>query len=213
MTTTVKERPILFSGPMVRAILEGRKTQTRRVLRHQLGPLVESLALCGPAFGKAEGAFLEYVRSGKSTGFFHSCPYGKQGDRLWVRETWCPALNRSREALYRADGGTVFKSDANDQAKLNKDGRPASPWRPSIHMPRWASRLTLEVVEIRAERLQEITAKDVYAEGVGEFVQSNLDVAREMFAQLWNSINAERGFGWEKNPWVWVVEFKTVPRG
>lgn len=187
------ERPILFSGPMVRAVLSGAKSQTRRVVKPQ--------ATSGPhdleqTIGTPD-SLAAFVR--------HRCPYGVPGDRLWVRETWGPG------PFYRADDETISPSDG---------------WRPSIHMPRWASRLTLEVVNVRVERLQDISDEDARAEGCPCYVcGAPLDGRSENdchcfhkqadaydFRNLWDSINAERA-PWASNPWCWVVSFKRVGNG
>lgn len=184
----VKERPILFSGPMVRAILEGRKTQTRRVKKPQPIDL----------------GVIHIVGQIK-------CPYGQPGDRLWVRETFCP--DWCDEVIYRAD-------DPTGRAARDAGYSHEPKWKPSIFMPRWASRIDLEVVGIRAERLQEISEDDALAEGCepgGGACSGPMDpveydgyTASDEFAALWDSINAKRGHSWESNPWVWVVEFKRV---
>lgn len=174
----MKERPILFSGGMVRAILDGRKTQTRRVIKPQpskpVGPNHDGLwsDTCDPV-----------------TRYF-GCPYGQPGDRLYVRETW--RINLSGNIWYRADGKSVA------------DGL----WKPSIHMPRILSRITLEIESVRVERVQEITPDDCRAEGIGD--EFNDIGARYCFGQLWNEINEPRGFGWEVNPWVWAITFRRV---
>jgi len=185
----VTERPILFSSPMVKAILEGRKTQTRRALRDQQ-PVDFGSAKYGAHLvrrdvhdhGKLVGHRMAPVR----------CPYGQPGDRLWVRETF---NDDRKETIYRADGdmpGEWFDA--------------GSKWRPAIHMPRNRSRLTLEVTGVRVERVQSISDADVLAEGCEERLGRHVPA----YIQLWDSLNAKRGYGWEKNPWVWVVEFKRV---
>lgn len=212
-TVAVREHPILFSGEMVRAILEGRKTQTRRVLRRQ------------PA-----GA---WAAPGKT-----ACPFGQPGDRLWVRETFGiggarfidPCLN------YRADVGHLGQRPIHrvgpDRWRV-WDGMevPAAEllavrdgWRPSIHMPRWASRLTLELTEIRVERVQEINPWDVreeigWSDPTGE-AASHLgeeELGRrllvERFRPLWDALNAKRGYSWESNPWVWCLSFRVGEGG
>lgn len=190
----MKERPILFSATMVRAILEGRKTQTRRVMKTQyvnvakLDPYTEEMLL-------------------------RHCPYGQIGDRLWVRETW---TNLSYEpspdkacVLYRADG-------EEKPYELN--------WRPSIFMPRWASRITLEIIDARVHRLQEISEEDAACEGVEKtsamiwrnyFEDCAQYSAKSSFASLWQSINGKNKPGgewdaWDANPWVWALTFKRV---
>jgi len=192
----MKERPILFSGEMVRALLDGRKTQTRRVIKPQ-----------------PRDVHAELARHAKPKEL--GCPHGQPGDLLWVRETWKP-LHSENDILYRASHGEITRHLDQDKWfeidwRKRKDG-----WRPSIHMPRWASRITLRVKDVRVERVQEISPEDAMAEGIrhiarwgprGELIQAMLD-APETFASLWNSINAKRGFGWDANPWVWVVEFE-----
>jgi hypothetical protein len=144
-------------------------------------------------------------------------PY-KKGDRLWVREAWCPAADPVTSQLmwndngntykvhYRADGQEVFCDDGDGFTEFNKDGTEKSPWKPSIHMPRWASRITLEITGVRVERLQEITEEDAEREGVS-FDERNQITARENFENLWNQING-KSYPWSSNPWAWVVEFR-----
>ena len=233
----MKEHPIIFSGQMVRAILDGRKTQTRRVVKPQPEP-ASCHPKCEPRVSYLGGgdwsinwATPKPDGEGHPNRFRHPfdgdwrdrdanspfrCPYGATGDRLWVREThamiWpdeCePEDIRDCNIEYRADGDPMRLAG---EWPSEFRGDPDVPrWRPSIHMPRWASRITLEVVDVRVERLQEITEADAVAEGVyGEL--GPLDItARPLFGSLWNNINAKRGYSWESNPWVWCVEFKTV---
>jgi hypothetical protein len=197
------ERPILFSAPMVRAILEGRKSQTRRVAHESYRNIFEASSL-------ANG----YVALNVFAGEIHS-PYGNPGDRLWVRETfyidrgYCiiRPLPRERPAgiddciYYRADGECCEQIPECCCGELGP-----TPWRPSIHMPRWASRITLEVVGVRVERLREITEQDAISEGMLTLGPSS----RERFEKFWDSINAKRGLEWGANPWVWVIEFKKI---
>jgi hypothetical protein len=173
----MKERPILFSGPMVRAILDGRKTQTRRVVKLRNDSCGDPIMPNDPRM---------------------PCPFGGPGDRLWVKETHGPSAGGM---VYRADGGTACP-----------DG---GKWRPSIFMPRWASRITLEVTGVRVERLQDISQADAMAEGVtqgvyrgltGSIVATCEDQVVEGYRELWQSINGPGS--WDANPWVWVVEFK-----
>lgn len=192
----MKERPILFNGPMVRALLDGSKTQTRRIakLPHQ-NPLGvwESFDWGGPNGGRtAQG---ETVPAQKAiahtrTGEIICCPYGQPGDRVWVRETW-----------QRAGGNTGYWHRATDD-KADDGNSPVSSWRPSIHMPRAASRITLEIVSVRVERLQDISHSDAMAEGMA------WDDAVFDYRTLWESINGPGS--WDANPWVWVVEFKNL---
>ena len=226
MTATTRERPILFSGPMVRATLDGRKTVTRRVIgwkpfdvwidgegwrKHDL----DGCDQIGPISGSTRWGI---GRDGKMRGDARG-PAGEVGDHLWVRETWAirghdgsedgtVSINRAIVA-YQANGDEAWRwiCDRDPEDDCEQFERPTDRWVPSIHMPRWASRLTLEVVSVRAERLHEITDDDALAEGVAD---------REAFAALWDSINGERpGCAWSDDPWVWRIEFRRVevPRG
>lgn len=204
------ERPILFSGPMVRAILDGRKTQTRRVFK-----LPRSMAWHDELGGERDG----WVTDGNGWWSVDElrCPYGIVGDRLWVREAWCQRSENGRPVYnaqgnldctcvhFQADGEDVVCLDEYGFREFNKDGSEKSPWRPSIHMPRWASRITLDIVGIRIERLDEISEADALSEGVG--VDGQLS-AVERFANLWVKINGAGSF--DANPLVWVIEFRMV---
>lgn len=220
----MSEHPILFSGPMVRAISEGRKTQTRRVMRPQ--PLSETDSLRPPVFGsgiwwaassRQVNGGVEYTPLGSDQQHKWRCPYGNPGDLLWVRETWAKRYKDAERypedgIMYRADGGCIVQPQ----------------WKPSIHMPRWASRLTLRITDVRVQRLQEITEGDCEAEGVdlqdwgglayqgstwtderNETFDKNKAAfgMRGSFAALWDSINAERA-PWPSNPWVWALTFE-----
>lgn len=201
-TTAVKERPILFSGPMVRAILEGRKTQTRR------------------AIATDWWRCLDPEDDDDRASAIPQCPYGQPGERLWVREAWdCWAClydrrERTHRALiaYRANGERWIDLDAETAELLQENIRHDSDrkWRPSIHMPRWASRLTLEITRVRVERVQDISEYDAQTEGVtaGDAVWSGS--ARSAFRELWDSINANRGLAWATNPWVWAIDFRRI---
>jgi|SRR6185369_7719408 len=249
----MKERPILFSGPMVRALLDGRKTQTRRIMKPQpvsveidaktfenptSGAMCIGYEACPPGwrpmpwfkFDEATNGRLEYLRpavggvgmtparvraasrrhgdsqkwaEGEVVGL---CPHGQPGDRLWVRETWRPVHSGdpTRGAQYRAD----------------LHGADQTRWKPGIHMFRWASRITLELTGVRVERLQDISEADAKAEGVERFGQgwkhyfypdepeSAWEFASNSYASLFDKINGAGS--WDKNPWVWVLEFKRV---
>jgi hypothetical protein len=192
----MSERPILFSGPMVRAILAGTKTQTRRVVK-----LLEGF--------EPSGSTMHWPHAQKRAGVTVplKCPYGQPGDRLWVRETWAPVFKRvphSNGCLYRAD------DDGRQINPRSMDGK----WKPSIHMPRWASRITLEITGVRVERLQDISGQDVIAEGIEVDILGNapLTLAIDRYRRLWDSLNAEHA-PWASNPWVWVVEFVTAGDG
>ena len=219
--STKTEKPILFSGEMVRAILDGRKTQTRRVVKPQ--PWDEALHTaggCGWAWAKSGPGATQFdwntTPVALAAQITKYCPYGLPGTRLWVRETWqCDPVNH-RTLCYRATG---HGSDC----KI-----PTHLWRPSIHMPRWASRITLEVAAVRVERLQEITEEDAKAEGTDEdkfAVHYYCDEGdpddpndfgthrcnwRFGFKMLWESIYGPES--WDTNPWVWVIEFTRIER-
>jgi hypothetical protein len=195
----MKERPILFSAPMVRAILEGRKTMTRRVIKPH--PTLFN----GRAGGHDCGWPID------ERGRLVACPYGQPGDRLWVRETFQTLEDFAAKdaTYYRADGKKITALVDGDKYDLSHK------WRPSIFMPRALSRITLEITSVRVERVQDISEADAIAEGC---IASNDDLtdgyfdipARSFFEDLWDSINAKLGYGWDANPWVWVVEFKRV---
>ena len=213
----MKERPILFSAPMVRAIMSGTKTQTRRIVG--LGTLRRS-STRGYDWQFRGQAPVRSISQQKrhpqgcwqdmrEKAFLALCPYGGPGVRLWVRETWAPVstFDPSPEtgALYRAD--PIYDGMASFEWR----------WRPSIHMPRWASRITLEVTGVRVERVQEISEVDAYREGVvipshHAFTSNGnpelRNEARTEFQALWHEINGPGS--WERNDWVWVVEFKRV---
>lgn len=230
----MKERPILFSAPMVRAILDGRKTQTRRIMKAQPSPCDHKpwpgaydpkwvcdedgwhCATCG------NGVELARTKSGV-TGI--RCPYGDRGDRLWVRETWginhfeyCrPApIPKARPADVEDQHLVYFATE--DDCEIRNE----MPKCPAIHMPRWASRITLEVTEVRIERLNDISADDAEAEGLWRgrarrhLFWQNVSECRlfegrshkRAFAELWDSVNGEGA--WAADPWVWVVSFRHV---
>lgn len=209
----MKERPILFSGPMVRAILEGRKTQTRR-------PVKKPANYHGCLTGDCPHE--EQRECEMSLG--DASPFGRIGDRLWVRETYSIASGNGIYPVYRADAVEDDSGERNgfwigDNFYSYEGTRR---WFPSIHMPRKHCRLVLEVACVRSERLQDISADDARAEGV-ETINGPFDVRDKRmtiyghaFASLWDSIyggNLNHGGGpyaWAQNPWVWVVEFKRV---
>lgn len=216
----MNERPILFSALSVRAILAGTKTQTRRVAkmtdraRSELaGPCayVEDQGLAAAGSAKWHARLCNPDVRGLG-GYHATCPYGVPGDRLWVRETWAHVDDHADHGphciQYRADVRSVY--DAN---------RVHAPWRPSIHMPRWASRITLEVESVRVERLHAITEEDARAEGCESFLHSGYDdaadvdrskPARANFKRLWDEINGKRA-PWSASPWVWCLSFRRLP--
>jgi hypothetical protein len=176
------ERPILFSAPMVRAILSGTKTQTRRV--------VKGMALL---WLRPDGFTPEFTALPENG----LCPYGQPGDRLWVREAWRAWPDG---VAYRADISDADLADA-----------VHAPWRPSIHMHRAASRITLEITAVRVERLQDISEADAKAEGVTRpvpMLDDDPSTYVDAFGDLWASINGPGS--WDSNPWVWVIEFRRV---
>lgn len=202
-------KPIIFSGPLVCAILEGRKTQTRRVLKPQ--PEALDVRLSGVTDGRAcftlceaGGAnFTRYVETGYRPGQIR---YVREAFGMW------PAENSDR-----LEDAVIYRADDDDWECRMFD------WRPSIHMPRWASRLTLEVMDVRVQRLQEISEEDAKAEGVEraagidgrwrDYACEHVNLGwqpspKESFRTLWNDINAKRGFGWYANPWVVAVTFE-----
>lgn len=226
----MKDRPILFSAPMVRALLDGRKSQTRRFVKlprkHSWGTGYDGQIIFddGSAFG------------GELSVDELSCPYGQPGSRLWVKEThafiWegehAPESKRDCLIEYRAEtNGKCFAGDWPEEERDNED-RPK--WKPSIFMPRWASRILLEITAIRVERLQDISEADAIAEGAtftdfgkNRFGQQHngwrcdrvpvnagdaLGSARFAYGNLWESING--ACSWDANPWVWVIEFKRI---
>lgn len=259
----MRERPILMNGEMVRATLEGRKGQTRRVVTPQPAPFVQ----CSPDRHeqKHPEPYIDSYCSEKRTpenprgmsDFWcwwtrddrqgpdvGRCPYGHPGDRLWVRETWrtgksLDALNTTAMSKLCADAGythpwapLLYMADgrAANEDTLRDFGGEWGRTRQSIYMPRWASRLTLDVTGVRVERLQSISEEDAQAEGATPFLHNPegdcWDAApqdrkhRTAFNYLWGTINgfnegdAKRpGCSWDANPYVWVIEFKAVHRG
>lgn len=187
----MRERPLLFTSPMVRAILAGRKTQTRRICKPQPSASAHTTA----ADGTPMRAWWE---TGKE---INDCPYGFAGDRLWVRETWAN-IGEPKAPIY------AYRADTEDGERVRVD----APWKPSIHMPRAACRLVLKVTDVRVERLQSISEADAMAEGTQE--PSLLPITgarlteRSVFAALWESINGADS--WAANPWVWAITFKRV---
>lgn len=210
----MKERPILFNGEMVRAVLDGRKTQTRRVIttNKKWADEIHLVEQRDSSLWPYNG-WHDSIQGPDGCEHLIPCPYGVPGDRLWVRETW--RLSTSDDcACYdpcRCKSGVPIYKAHNDCGE--------ETWKPSIYMPRWASRILLEVVQVRVQRVQEITPADAIAEGIppvrlGEqFSEDAFDFASIevwKFRKLWDSINAKRGFGWDVNPWVWAITFKVI---
>jgi len=215
----VNEKPIPFSAEMVRAILDGRKTQTRRVIKPQ------------PQHGfLGNWSYFKSTRSLFATETWMSeadmrrwlprkhGPYGQSGDHLWVRETWAtiPLYDCMKPSQLVPKGTDLFWRADDSQTRYNKTS--PGKWRSPIFMPRWASRITLRVTGVRVERVQEITEDDAKAEGAamgydGDYSPHQGFNHRGGFMALWDSINAKRGLSWDANPWVWVVEFERAEGG
>ncbi|WP_395490861.1 morphogenetic protein [Cedecea davisae] len=202
----MKERGMIFNAEMVRAILDGLKTQTRRIMKPQ-PEKIEPEDECGePGYWIPFHAGRTMVRNGDMP---IACPYGYVGERIWVRETFSTVPDHDEPAgcsaiLYAADGNW-----------------PYGKWTPSIHMPRWASRITLEITGVRAERLNDISQEDAQAEGMeltgwrptysDPDSGGDYETPYDNFAALWESIYGEES--WQANPWVWVIEFRVVTPG
>lgn len=224
----MKERPILFSGEMVRALqrAENPKTQTRRIVVPQ--PEISEK-------GHLMGEWLRRPLDGLILPKLHDiaihCPYGVPGDRLWVREThlaygrWETRFSAKKgrdewhfvDMTLACDRAYQYAADAPDVPLAdNRSGVLPGWWRrPAIFMPRWASRITLEVTGVRVERLQEIDWEDAIAEGIRDprraaWRVDPVEGCVAKYRELWDSLNAERGHGWDTNPWVWVVEFRRI---
>ena len=234
MTSKLEYHPILFSSPMIRAILEGRKTQTRRIMRYQppgdgytLSRMMDSTASEDRRhILKLHWLKLDGLRVLESTNKYFDCPYGFAGDRLWVRETWCTGIAVDSIPC------VVYAADEEYRYIIAEDGGEGDPisteagakaythppvWKPSIFMPRWASRILLEVTSRRHERLQDITEEDAIAEGIIECDNHTFDgggpsmglSARMAFMRGWDSINGKRG-PWSSNPMIWKISFNVI---
>lgn len=240
----MKERGMIFNGEMVRALLDGRKTQTRRIVKGTDG----AVKFCKEWNINGEEVFVvlgekDHTGMNPVLGAI-SCPLGAVGDRIYVRETWailgnedgccidweeklCKADERSAARIYRAsceqkpgNYGLWSIPDDADWKPHTKDHQYEGAWRPSIHMPRWASRITLEITDVRVERLNSISQSDAIAEGAPPSHRSidavsqqfgYPDFSRSWFGQTWGHIYGDES--WQANPWVWVIEFKRVEGG
>lgn len=204
------EKPILFSTPMVRAILDGRKTMTRRVVKPQPDHFHRDIINKPKPFSKVDWERLIPQVGDKEI----KCPYGAPGDRLWVREAWYYESHMHELTAGEPDLSNGLYSHRYIYRASNPDypvnvGVGEHGWKPSIHMPKTAARIWLTVTEVRVERLSEITEEDSIAEGIRIGIGGMPYFScREAFAALWDSLNAKRGFGWEQNPWVWVISFE-----
>lgn len=186
----IKERPILFKGEMARAILSRQKTQTRRALK-----LLE-----GWQFARLEGSVAHVNKPGFHGEAHEKCPYGEPGDRLWVRETHARA--GCKENCDHLSCHTIYRADKPKSAGMYG----CVKWTPSIFMPRWASRITLEITDVRVERLNQISNQDAVAEGIGQPTDIRY-AAEDGFKPLWESINGPNSFD---DRWVWVINFELV---
>ncbi|ECG8609927.1 hypothetical protein FNH48_21145 [Salmonella enterica subsp. salamae] len=208
----MKERRMIFNGEMVRAILDGRKTQTRRIMKNQpAGDYPETPAL----IRNVGTGFQWHGLYGESSIF--NCPLGSIGERIWVRETFRVHSRATDVAtlVYRASVRNSW-TEQTHRVPVAVCNKPATPekWTPSIHMPRWASRLLLEITDVRVERLNAISEEDAQAEGVqlACYEITPPEAAyRVGFGEVWRGIYGEES--WAANPWVWVIEFKRVEGG
>lgn len=227
----MKEHPILFNRAMIVELHSGRKTQTRRIVNP--APIADDRFIGGYKIAMPKSRCTGMQTAGEvsveASYIDACCPYGSPGDRLWVREAWRVSakhdaiaprdlpFERGMTIMYDAGGSRAH--DGNAQYVNSPDYPPTRPtWagkgRPAIHMPRAASRTDLEVTGVRVERLQDISEADAEAEGV-DFLRHVPDAdetlsARDLYRILWDSINEARGFGWDTNPWVWVIEFPSA---
>jgi len=246
----LKERPIIFSGEMIPAIQDKRKTQTRRVWKP---PEKISKGFEWDFHEEVDGQ-LSLIATHKDSGHsaFHSvikCPYGIPGDRLWVREAWKVwGWHEGEPITVQFKDGKIFECLESDKLgyedweqemwmqsgdecekagmiidpetdcytwKGCKSGEIPTRWRSPIHMPRWASRITLEITDVKVARVRDISSKDAYAEGCRCkcLCSEPCPATTYSFKSLWDTINAKKGFGWDVNPWVWVITFKLLTGG
>ncbi|MCL0347981.1 morphogenetic protein [Klebsiella pneumoniae] len=215
----MKERGMIFNYEMVRAILDGRKTQTRRIMKVQ--PVLNGNFY--EVFGAAWSKGMKSIPAVPGHSLSTRCPFGAVGDRIWVRETFCPVDDTQYGGEKWVDYRATPKFEASHPAGWDcaPNDAEALKWRPSIHMPRWASRILLEITDVRVERLNSISQEDAQAEGLEltgwRPTYSDPDSGGEVmtpydnFAELWSSIYGDES--WQANPWVWVIEFKRVEGG
>ncbi len=232
----MKEKPILFNSEMVKAVLEGRKTQTRRVIKNACDIIQDwddKDKSYGPYYEDQYGDFHKSIEA---------CPYGQIGNKLWVRETFTYHRNFGEDV--KPDAPIIYKADKDNcgqyPCEINNETILVSqkmPWKPSIFMPKSACRIWLEITDIRVERVRDIGESESIKEGVSKYKTAGLrgwmyynednlplrtyellrdtrvcGCARSSFLSLWDSINEKRGYPWESNPWVWVVEFKRIDK-
>lgn len=218
----MKERPILFNGEMVRALLGGRKTQTRRIVKPQPTLPVSHFRCVGHEVATGRGDWQACDKSGNPVHAFPGipgcvteiakCPYGQPGDRLWVREAHA-IVPRTAYAQSAGVDQVLKPGDDHDAAVFREGWERCKPgrWRPSIHMPRWASRILLEVTTVHVERLQDISPNDCIEEGVWRVEDKEIGRGIEAvnaYRAAWEAINGHDS--WVANPWVWVIEFKRI---
>jgi len=226
----MKERPILFNAAMVRAILEGRKTQTRRVVKQDLQRLGDGDFYAFDHKGINYRVNARHTTVAAWAQLLQFCPYGQPGNRLWVRETWqyydwndegepCIRLHADNATTWPEPGNEAWADklvdvweflSRDENYRIDNRARDRR-WRPSIHMPRWASRITLEIAGVRVERLNDISENDCIAEGCpgghGAIPGYGYSATpAEHFRHIWETTGGD----WAANPWVWVIEFKPL---
>jgi hypothetical protein len=211
----IKERPILFSAAMVRAILDGRKTQTRRIA--DISDPFDYPQFNAKVVNFRKKTYWFDCQKSHPNHIVNACPYGIFGNRLWVRETWMPDAPQDGTwpdvEFYGCKNSPLswipdrYRKPEHVLFRSTWDGHELVGWKPSIHMPRWASRINLEITGVRVERLQDISEADAIAEGItADFLEHIYGPAG--YRDLWESINGKGS--WDKNPWVWVIEFKRI---
>ena len=200
----MKERGVVFNDDMVRAILEGRKTQTRRPVKNVRAD--NCLVIRKPT--KKRNGVYTHVMDALEHGL---CPFGNVGDRIWVRETF-NAFWLDNDVIQEIKDGVSLASELCDyKADYSDSSKPAEGWTPSIHMPRWASRILLEITDVRVERLHDMSEADAKAEGASPVTYKITQpeaVYRVGFGDIWRGIYGQEN--WLSNPWVWVIEFKRI---
>ncbi|EEW5971667.1 hypothetical protein EGX65_03655 [Escherichia coli] len=203
----MKERGMIFNDAMVRAILEGRKTQTRRPVKN-VG--ADNYLVISKPTKKRNGVYIHVMDAPK-----HGlCPFGNVGDRIWVRETF-NAFWLDNDVIQEIKNGVSLASELCDyKADYSDSSNLAEGWTPSIHMPRWASRILLEITDVRVERLHDMSEADAKAEGASPATYKITPpeaVYRVGFGDIWRGIYGQEN--WLSNPWVWVIEFKRIQEG
>ncbi len=229
----MKETGILSHAEMIQALLDKRKSMTRRAWGLEKVNQEPDAWYLVAVF---QDGLARFTRKDDTEDITLRCPYGGVGDRIYCKETFAEwqgtleGIRNSDLSAIEAREYIVYKAGAKDWQGLLKDRRNGHPWKiqPSIYMPKWASRITLEITAIRAERIQAITEEDAIAEGIdrhedsghnifwfevaSEYHGNTQDVtATKSYARLWDSLNAKRGLSWDKNPWCWVISFKEIP--